>query len=134
MILTDSGFWIALGDKSDTSHSAAHAALQRWAPEGLASTWPVITEVAHMLHIRVGFHATLHFMNQVARGVCYLPTHPHNATARMSSLMHRYRDQPMDFARCPCRATRRSAHPLHWPARFRHLSLERQSLVHKSPV
>jgi len=98
MILTNSGFWIALGDKSDTNHSVAHAALRRWAPEGLAATWPVITEVTHMLHVRVGFHATLHFMEQVTRGICLLPTLPHNAVARMSALMHRYHDLPMDLA------------------------------------
>jgi len=46
MILTDSGFWVALGDERDSYHRAANTAFWRWAEEGFATTWAVLAEVS----------------------------------------------------------------------------------------
>jgi len=98
MILTDSGFWIALGNRRDRYHQAAREALQRWAGEGFASTWPVLTEVCHLLVTRVGPHQALTFIDAVAQGACYLPALPEDASGRMAHLMRRYQNLPMDLA------------------------------------
>jgi predicted nucleic acid-binding protein len=98
MILADSGFWIALGNRRDRHHQAAHAAAQRWAGEGFASTWPVLTEVTHLLSVRVGVRQALEFMDAIAQGACQIPPEPDNALAHAAALMRRYRDLPMDLA------------------------------------
>ena len=35
MLLTDSGFWIALGNRRDRHHAVALAAAKRWSSEGI---------------------------------------------------------------------------------------------------
>ena len=66
MILADSGFWIALGSRRDRHHHAAREAAQRYARDGFVSTWPVLTEVTHLLVARVGMHQALEFMESIA--------------------------------------------------------------------
>jgi len=98
MILADSGFWIALGNRRDRYHDIAREALGCWSGEGFVTTWPVLTEVCHLLVARVGVHQALTFMDAVTQGACSLPDLPDDAMARMAYLMHRYRDLPMDLA------------------------------------
>jgi len=98
MILTDSGFWVALGNRRDRHHDIARAALERWAGEGFVTTWPVLTEVCHLLVKRVGVHQALTFMDAVAQGACMVPELPSDALTRLTHLMHRYRNLPMDLA------------------------------------
>lgn len=98
MILTDSGFWIALGNRRDRHHAAARQALEQYQGEGFVSTWPVLTEVTHLLMARVGVHQALNFMASVADGACRVPELPESALARASHLMVRYRNLPMDLA------------------------------------
>lgn len=98
MILADSGFWIALGNRRDRHHAAACAAAKRWAGEGFVSTWPVLTEVTHLLVARIGLHQALEFMAAVAQGACEVPLPPDDALVRAAALMRRYRDLPMDLA------------------------------------
>jgi predicted nucleic acid-binding protein len=98
MILADSGFWIALGNKRDRHHTVACAAAKRWAGEGFVSTWPVLTEVTHLLTARIGINQALDFMDAIAQGACEVPPPPENALAHAAALMRRYRDLPMDLA------------------------------------
>ena len=98
MILADSGFWIALGNRRDRHHAAARAAAARWSDEGFASTLPVLTEVTHLLTARVGIRQALDFMDAVAQGACEVPPPPDNALAHAAALMRRYSDLPMDLA------------------------------------
>jgi len=70
MILADSGFWIALINRRDHCHDLACAALERWSEEGFVSTWPVLTEVTHLLTRRIGVRQALDFMDAVAQGAC----------------------------------------------------------------
>jgi predicted nucleic acid-binding protein len=98
LILADSGFWIALGNRRDRHHAAAHAAAKRWAGEGFVTTWPVLTEVCHLLVARIGVHQALDFMDAVAQGAVSVPQPPNDALTRASYLMRRYRDLPMDLA------------------------------------
>ncbi|GAA0725078.1 type II toxin-antitoxin system VapC family toxin [Dokdonella soli] len=98
MILADSGFWIALGNRRDRHHASARAALEHWAKEGFASTWPVLTEVTHLLAARVGVAQAVAFIESIARGACEIPAPPDDALLRAHALMSRYRDLPMDLA------------------------------------
>jgi len=98
MILADSGFWIALGNKRDRHHAAALAALDRHCAEGFVSTWPVLTEVTHLLAARVSVSQCVAFIDGIARGACEIPAPPPDALFRTHALMSRYRDLPMDLA------------------------------------
>lgn len=98
MILADSGFWVALGNRRDRHHAAAQAALQRWSKEGFVSTWPVLTEVTHLLAARANVGQAVAFVDAVARGACAIPDPPEDALHRAHALMRRYRDLPMDLA------------------------------------
>lgn len=98
MILADSGFWIALGNRRDRHHGAAVDALARWSREGFVSTWPVLTEVTHLLAARVGTQQAIAFIDAIARGACEIPPPPDDALARSRDLMGKYRDLPMDLA------------------------------------
>ncbi|MDR0781504.1 MAG: PIN domain-containing protein [Pseudomonadales bacterium] len=98
MILADSGFWIALGNRRDHHHAAACAALERWASEGFVTTWPVLTEVTHLLTARIGLPQALAFIDAIARGAAAVPKPPDNALSRSAALMYRYRNLPMDLA------------------------------------
>jgi predicted nucleic acid-binding protein len=98
MILADSGFWIALGNRRDRHHAAAVDALERWSKQGFASTWPVLTEVTHLLAARVSPAQAVAFMEGIARGACEVPDPPADALPRAHALMDRYRDLPMDLA------------------------------------
>jgi predicted nucleic acid-binding protein len=98
MILADSGFWIALGNKRDRHHDAARGALDRFSAERFVSTWPVLTEVTHLLAARVGVTQSVAFIDGIARGACEIPEPPADALFRAHALMNRYRDLPMDLA------------------------------------
>jgi predicted nucleic acid-binding protein len=98
MILADSGFWIALGNRRDRHHGAALEAAKRWRREGFVTTWPVLTEVCHLLVARVGVHQALEFIDAMAQGAATVPPPPDDAPSRAAFLMRRYRDLPMDLA------------------------------------
>ncbi|GHT82983.1 pilus biogenesis protein [Betaproteobacteria bacterium] len=98
MILADSGFWIALGNRRDRHHAKALAAAKHWSGEGFVTTWPVLTEVTHLLTARVGVHQALEFIDAIAQGAAHVPTAPDDALTRAAYLMRRYRDLPMDLA------------------------------------
>ena len=53
MIITDSGFWVALVNPDDSHHQDAVHALAK-INEPLITTYPVITEVCHLLLKRRG--------------------------------------------------------------------------------
>jgi len=98
MILTDSGFWVALGDERDSYHLAANAAFWRWADEGFATTWAVLAEVSYILSVRASLHQALNFVHMIGQGAAELPELGRDSVLRIAELMHRYRNLPMDFA------------------------------------
>jgi predicted nucleic acid-binding protein len=98
VILVDTGFWIALGSRRDRHHDAAETAMQRWMGEGFVTTWPVIAETCHLLRMRLGTEAMLQFMQHLSDGVCEIAAASEADIPRLRSLMHKYRDLPMDLA------------------------------------
>jgi predicted nucleic acid-binding protein len=97
VIIADTGFWVALANRSDRHHKQCKKALAA-AKEPLITTWPVMTETCHLLAARLGSHAALAFVDSAGRGAFELfeltPTH----LPRMHALMERYRELPMDLA------------------------------------
>lgn len=98
MVIADTGFWVALADPKDDYHEQAHAAAQKWTAEGFISTWPVITEASHIVSVRAGQAAMLHFVSLLSLGVCDIWALPQDAPRRMHLLMRKYADLPMDLA------------------------------------
>ncbi len=97
MILADTGFWLALGNRRDRHHQRARDCLSRL-DEPLITTWPVMTETCHLLLTRLGGAAQTRFIDSFARGA--FEVHPLAATdaPRLSQLMTQYADLPMDLA------------------------------------
>jgi predicted nucleic acid-binding protein len=97
LILTDTGFWLALANRKDRHHAACKRVLAGVA-EPLVTTWPVMTETCHLLLARIGVDAELKFLASAREGAfgLFSPTEGH--LPRMQELMERYRDLPMDLA------------------------------------
>ncbi len=97
MISIDAGYLIALLDKDDASHAQA----VKWSAsvdEGWITTWPVLTEALWMLAARVDLRAAQAVMGEVADGNILLWDLAPQLLQSMSTLMHKYRALPMDFA------------------------------------
>ena len=98
MIITDSGFWVALVNLDDNHHQTAVHTLSK-INEPLITTYPVITEVCHLLLKRRGQKSMLAFIEsyqQDAFSVFQIDTLHHKQ--RIFALMQQYADLPMDFA------------------------------------
>jgi predicted nucleic acid-binding protein len=97
MIIVDTGFWLALGNRSDKYHDVANLYLDGLS-EKLITTHPVITETCYLLLDRLGNYAQCNFVANVAAGafdVFDLDIHDYR---RIEELMQKYRDLPMDLA------------------------------------
>lgn len=98
MIIADSGFWIALSSRRDRHHNRAVDAMRTWSNEGFITTWPVLTEVTHVLMHRVSSSQASAFVRDIARGASAVADLPESALHRVVTLMTRYGDFPMDLA------------------------------------
>lgn len=98
MILADSGFWIALGNRRDRHHERAVHAARKYSPEGFVTTWPVLTEVVHLLAHRVHPVQATTFVGDIGRGAAAVADLPDDAVPRIEALMRRYANLPMDLA------------------------------------
>ncbi len=97
MIIADSGFWIALIDDRDAHHSRAMTCY-RSCREPLITTLPVVTEVTHLLLKRCGPRQALAFVRSHATQAYALFNFDAKHMLRVTELMTRYADLPMDFA------------------------------------
>ncbi|MGD7036740.1 type II toxin-antitoxin system VapC family toxin [Methylotuvimicrobium buryatense] len=98
MMMTDSGFWVALVNPDDHHHATALDALSA-INEPLITTYPVITEVCHLLLKRRGIQSMLAFVEsyrQEAFSVFQINDAKHKDP--IVTLMQQYADLPMDFA------------------------------------
>lgn len=94
-LLVDAGPLIALFDASDQYHSRVMEKVQKF-NDVLVSTWPVVTEVHHMLDFNV--QAQLNFLEWVSLGGLELIDLSEDDVDRMIALTSKYRDIPMDLA------------------------------------
>lgn len=97
MLIADSGFYYALADRSDRHHGRAIEVLED-INEPLISTWPVLTEVCHLMTRRLSPAVAVQFMRNVAAGFCVVHASNPAEIGRIAQLMHQYADLPMDLA------------------------------------
>ncbi|HYD49704.1 MAG TPA: PIN domain-containing protein [Terriglobales bacterium] len=97
MIIADTGFWLALANRSDRYHAVATKALAGVA-EPLITTWPVMTETCHLLAARLGVEAQLRFLRSARDGAFSIFRVDEHHLARMAVLVEKYRELPMDLA------------------------------------
>lgn len=93
--LIDAGPLIALFDRDDIYHAKVKDFLKNY--QGLLVTsWPVITEVLHMLDFDT--RAQVNFLEWVARDAINLAPLTKEHISRIIELSLKYADLPMDFA------------------------------------
>ena len=97
MIIADTGFFVALANRTDDDHDVAVAALDDLT-EGLVTTWPVITETTHLLATRLGTQALLTFVASARAGAFSLFELTVAHWPRLEELMRQYAKLPMDLA------------------------------------
>ena len=97
MIIADTGYWLALGDKRDKHHQRAILFAQT-CKERMITTHAVMTEVCHLLLERQGVKAQLQFMEMYRLGAFDVFEIKEIHKERLVELMRQYADLPMDFA------------------------------------
>lgn len=98
MVITDTGFWLALANKRDDRHQHAKVRFDELKREGFVTTWCVITETCYLLQQRVGIDAPKAFLNKVSIGALQVFDLTQEHCPRIISLMEQYRNLPMDLA------------------------------------
>jgi predicted nucleic acid-binding protein len=97
MIITDTGFWLALANPKDKYHLLATNYLDK-IDEPLITTCPVVTETCYLLLCRIGNHAQCTFMQNYAKGVFEVFQINSHHAAYIETLMQKYANLPMDLA------------------------------------
>lgn len=97
MILADTGFWLALANRRDRHHEQACSWLEALR-EPLVTTWPVMTETCHLLLHRLGANSQLRFVTSCADGAFGVFPLQREDVVRITQLMEKYSDRPMDLA------------------------------------
>ena len=93
--IADSGPLIALFEPAERNHARVRSFIENYAG-ALLTTWPVLTEVGHMLG-----HSgdrELAFLEWVERGGVEVTTPGAGAVSLIRQLSEKYRDLPMDIA------------------------------------
>ena len=93
--LVDAGPLIALFDESDSYHTRAVSFLKH-SPGLLITTWPVITEVSHMLDFST--KTQINFLKWINRGGLQIFDLEFYHLIRMIELSEKFTDVPMDLA------------------------------------
>lgn len=94
-ILIDAGPLIALFDKDDKYHQQVKEFIKRYTGR-LITTWPVITEVTHMLDFNQ--QAQIGFLQWIDRGGLAVEEALFEHIGRIIQLTEKYQDLPMDLA------------------------------------
>jgi predicted nucleic acid-binding protein len=94
-LLLDTGAFVALIDRSEKKHADCVAALEQWSG-ALVTTEAVLTETLCL--IGPDWHAQQVYLDFILRGAVVLAPSSRASLERVSALMNKYRDVPMDFA------------------------------------
>ncbi|MEM9391069.1 MAG: pilus assembly protein [Bacteroidota bacterium] len=94
-ILIDAGPLIALFDRSDRYHLKSLSFLEDYHGQ-LCTTWPVITEVSHMLDFSI--KVQLNFLEWIRRGGLQVVDLTDQHLFRICALTEKFSDVPMDLA------------------------------------
>lgn len=98
MILADAGFFVAAADRSDRWHRHALACLPLADSEGLATTWPVLTESCHLLANRLGAEFAARLVDDALSNAVLVWSPSEEAMAQIPTLLRKYANLPMDLA------------------------------------
>jgi len=97
MILTDTGFWLALINKRDKYHPNALAFMSN-CRENLITSWPVITETCYMLGRDLGIKSQTTFLQLIRSDLVHVSEISNTYIDAIEILMIKYADLPMDLA------------------------------------
>lgn len=97
-IIIDSGFFIALMNKNDQYHSIAKKLIRSLSNKKWISTWPVMTEVTHMLARERAFQAIQGLFDLCETGGLSLFQIELHHIPRLKQIMQKYQDLPVDLA------------------------------------
>jgi uncharacterized protein len=98
VILTDTGPLVALINRNDPNHQICLAATRDMSGSRMTTTWPCFTEAMYLLHRVAGHRAQAALWELLRAGLLVLHELSPAECERMSQLMQKYRDQPMDLA------------------------------------
>lgn len=93
--LIDAGPLIALFNKNDKYHEAIKAFLKEYKGT-LSTSWPVITEVSHMLDFNI--QTQIDFLLWIQLGAVNIENISNEDIIRIIELSKKYSDVPMDLA------------------------------------
>lgn len=93
--LIDAGPIIALFDRSDKFHLKAMAFIRDF-QGSLLTTWPVVTEVSHMLDFNI--KTQINFLKWINRGGLDILELDSSYLVRLIELSEKFMDVPMDLA------------------------------------
>jgi len=96
-IMIDTGFFVALGNKSDQNHKKAVALLKKLPQKKWITTWPVLTEVCHLL-LKASHDVLTLFLKNYEDKAFEVFDLIHQHSHELKILMQRYRELPMDLA------------------------------------
>lgn len=97
MIITDTGFWVALIDQKDHYHERAKFVLKQY-DEPLITTWCVMTETCYLLLTRKGIKAQTTLITSFQNSLFNIFDLDVSHCHRITELMNKYADLPMDLA------------------------------------
>lgn len=98
MTLTDTGPLYALADASQTiNHQRCEAVLANL-PKPLITTWPCLTEAMYLLFMAGGWTLQKLLWSYVESGTLQFYDLTETDVVRMTALMEKYEDTPMDLA------------------------------------
>jgi predicted nucleic acid-binding protein len=98
-IRTDTSFWVALGDARDKYRGQALQFAQNNQQQRVVPD-VVLTEVTHLLHRHIGYHAVLVFLKAFSASNAQLEPVTMQDTKRASEIMEKYADAELDFVDC----------------------------------
>ena len=94
-LLLDTGAFVALVDRSERRHADCAAVLEDWRG-GIVSTEAVLTETLHLVEPR--WQAQKQNQEFLLRGAFVVVPASRTSLLRVSALMEKYSDVPMDYA------------------------------------
>ena len=97
MVLSDTGFWLALINKRDKHHDRA-VAFMAACREPLLTTWPVMTEACYLLGRDVSVESQMIFLQMLRHDMVDIADISTGQIVKMETLMQKYADLPMDLA------------------------------------
>jgi len=92
MVIVDTGFWLALANKKDTSHQSATEIFLQLKNEEFIITWCVVTETCYLMQKRVGIDAPKLFIRKITLGMLKVFDLEQTHCPRIEQLMEKYRD------------------------------------------